>query len=173
MCEMSCGSERGGTGSHTQHESDAAGHPSNKQLESHDGRSCEEPPGKYRTQTTHGGIVKLRGSWARFFRKLLKGQGRVPRRLFTNKLRSYSAAHRTLMPSVIQLNDDASRAIGGSSRPLLVNLTATNSCTNAHQHPHTLACTSYGRGSITTRARLRGSACSSSSPTGIPPTEST
>ena len=30
----------------------------------------------------------------RFFRKLLKGQGNVPRRLVTDKLRSYSAAHR-------------------------------------------------------------------------------
>ena len=37
----------------------------------------------------------------RFFRKLLKGQGREPRRLITDKLRSYSAAHRTIMSSVI------------------------------------------------------------------------
>ena len=37
----------------------------------------------------------------RFFRKLLKGQGREPRRLVTVKLRSYGAAHRTIMPSVI------------------------------------------------------------------------
>jgi putative transposase len=37
----------------------------------------------------------------RFFRKLLKGQGREPRRLITDKLRSYSAAHRTVMPSVV------------------------------------------------------------------------
>ena len=37
----------------------------------------------------------------RFFRKLLKGQGREPRRLITDKLRSYSAAHRIAMPSVI------------------------------------------------------------------------
>ena len=36
----------------------------------------------------------------RFFRKLLKAQGRVPRRLITDKLRSYTAAHRTVMPSV-------------------------------------------------------------------------
>ena len=41
-----------------------------------------------------------RGAAARFFRKLLKGQGREPRRLITDKLRSYSAAHRTVMPSV-------------------------------------------------------------------------
>ena len=36
----------------------------------------------------------------RFFRKVLKGQGRLPNRLITDKLRSYSAAHRTVMPSV-------------------------------------------------------------------------
>ena len=36
----------------------------------------------------------------RFFRKLLKGQGHEPRRLITDKLRSYAAAHRTIMPSV-------------------------------------------------------------------------
>ncbi len=37
----------------------------------------------------------------RFFRKLLKSQGREPRRLITDKLGSYSAAHRTAMPSVV------------------------------------------------------------------------
>ena len=37
----------------------------------------------------------------RFFRKLLKGQGREPRRLVTDKLRSYAAAQRTVMPSAI------------------------------------------------------------------------
>ncbi len=37
----------------------------------------------------------------RFFRKLLQGQGREPWRLVTDKLRSYSAAHRTVMPSVV------------------------------------------------------------------------
>ncbi len=41
-----------------------------------------------------------RGAAERFFRKLLKGQGSEPRRLVTDKLRSYSAAHRTIMPSV-------------------------------------------------------------------------
>ena len=38
---------------------------------------------------------------ARFFRTLLKGQGCEPRRLITDKLRSHSAAHRTVMPSVV------------------------------------------------------------------------
>ena len=37
----------------------------------------------------------------RFFRKLLKKQGCLPRRLVTDKLRSYPAAHRTVMPSVV------------------------------------------------------------------------
>ncbi len=37
----------------------------------------------------------------RFFRKLLKGQGCEPRRLVTDKLRSYAAAHRTVMPGVV------------------------------------------------------------------------
>ena len=38
---------------------------------------------------------------ARFFRKLLKSQSREPRRLVTDKLGSYAAAHRTAMPSVV------------------------------------------------------------------------
>ena len=36
----------------------------------------------------------------RFFRKLLKGQGKPPLRVVTDKLKSYSAALRTIMPSV-------------------------------------------------------------------------
>ena len=41
----------------------------------------------------------------RFFRRLLKGQCVEPRWLITDKLRSYDAAHRTIMPSVNHLND--------------------------------------------------------------------
>ena len=37
----------------------------------------------------------------RFFRRLLKGQAGEPNRLVTDKLRSYGAAHRTTMLSVI------------------------------------------------------------------------
>jgi putative transposase len=37
----------------------------------------------------------------KFFRKLLKGEGCEPRRLVTDKLRSYTAAHRAVFPSVI------------------------------------------------------------------------
>jgi putative transposase len=40
----------------------------------------------------------------RFFRRLIKGQGGEPRWLVTDKLRSYDAAHRTLMPTVNHLN---------------------------------------------------------------------
>ena len=42
---------------------------------------------------------------ARFFHKLLNGQGRESRQLITDKLRSYSAAHRTVMPSVLHRTD--------------------------------------------------------------------
>ena len=41
----------------------------------------------------------------RFFRKLLKAQGRIPRRLITDQLRSYAAAGRTVMPSVVHVTD--------------------------------------------------------------------
>ena len=42
----------------------------------------------------------------RFFRKLFKGQGKVPFRLVTDKLKSYGAALRTIMPTV---NHDTER----------------------------------------------------------------
>jgi putative transposase len=42
-----------------------------------------------------------RGAAMRVFRKLLKAQGRVPQRLIMDKLLSYGAAHRTVMPSVV------------------------------------------------------------------------
>ena len=41
----------------------------------------------------------------RFFRKLLKTQGRIPRQLITDQLRSYAAACRTVMPSVVHVTD--------------------------------------------------------------------
>jgi putative transposase len=40
----------------------------------------------------------------RFFRRLIKGQGGEPRWLITDKLRSYNAAHRTVMPTVNHIN---------------------------------------------------------------------
>ena len=41
----------------------------------------------------------------RFFRKLLKGQEHQPGRLVTDKLSSYTAAHRAVMPSVAHRTD--------------------------------------------------------------------
>ena len=46
-------------------------------------------------------VKRDRHAAKRFFRTLLKGQGREPRRLITDKLRSYAAAHGSLMPSVV------------------------------------------------------------------------
>ena len=40
----------------------------------------------------------------RFFRRLIKGQGREPRWLVTDTLRSDDAAHRTIMPTVSHIN---------------------------------------------------------------------
>lgn len=53
-----------------------------------------------------------RGAALRFFRKLLKRQGRDPRRLITDKLGSYKAAHRATMPSVVHStrNDENNRS---------------------------------------------------------------
>ena len=62
----------------------------------------------WRAVDQDGDVIEIllqsrRNRWAaaRFFRKLLKGQGREPRWLVTDKLRSYVAAHRTAMPSVM------------------------------------------------------------------------
>jgi len=61
----------------------------------------------------------------RFFRKLLKGQGGEPRRLVTDKLRSYSAAscdafsrprHQTNATPTIELRSRTSRPDSGSGR---------------------------------------------------------
>jgi len=47
-------------------------------------------------------VQKYRNARAakRFFRKLMKGQGGTPWQLVTDKLKSYGAAHSSLMPSV-------------------------------------------------------------------------
>ena len=47
-------------------------------------------------------VTKRRNKKAakRFFRKVLKGQGEPPWKLITDKLKSYSAAHREVFPSV-------------------------------------------------------------------------
>ena len=41
----------------------------------------------------------------RFFKKLLKGEGCSPNRMVTDKLRSYAAAKREVMPSVVHCQD--------------------------------------------------------------------
>lgn len=41
----------------------------------------------------------------RFFRKLMKGQGVGPRRLVTDKLKSYPSAHRKIMSDVVHITD--------------------------------------------------------------------
>ena len=56
---------------------------------------CGGPPGKAGDHR-HPRIHPAK----RFFRKLLKGQGSTPWQLVTDRLRSYGAAHRDLMPSV-------------------------------------------------------------------------
>ena len=48
---------------------------------------------------------RKRRAAVRFFRTLLKTQGRVPCRLITDQLRSYPAAGRTVMPSVVHVTD--------------------------------------------------------------------
>ena len=54
----------------------------------------------------------------RFFRRLLKGQGIEPRWLITDKLRSYDAAHREVMPTVEHLNSVyANNRVEGSHQP--------------------------------------------------------
>jgi len=41
----------------------------------------------------------------RFFRKLMRGQGGGPRRLVTDELKSYLAAHRRIMPDVVHVTE--------------------------------------------------------------------
>ena len=68
--------------------------------------TCGEP--STRTATSSILLVQSRRNRqaaVRFFRKILKKEGRLPRRLITDKLRSYPAAHRTVMPSVTHCTD--------------------------------------------------------------------
>ena len=65
----------------------------------------------------------------RFFRRLLKGQGSEPWRLVTDKLRSYGAAHRTIMPT-IALKSHTSQLDKASDRCEVLNppLKRNDSC---------------------------------------------
>ena len=62
---------------------------------------------------------------SRFFRQLLKGQGRGPRRLITDKLRSYAAAHRNAV------RDPQHPAVRKQSRGGLASTHAATRTTNA------------------------------------------
>ena len=46
-----------------------------------------------------------KGAAKRFFRKMLKRQGQSPRRMVTDKLKSYGAARKEVMPSVVHCQD--------------------------------------------------------------------
>jgi putative transposase len=66
----------------------------------------------YRAVDQDGDVIDIllqrrrnRQAAERFFRRLIKGQGREPRWLVTDKLRSYAAAHRTIMPTVQHIHD--------------------------------------------------------------------
>jgi len=76
------------------------------------GRTVREHPGRqqylWRAVDQDGDVIDIllqprrdRRAAERFFRKLLKGQGRAPRRLMTDKLRSDSAAHGLVIPPVV------------------------------------------------------------------------
>ncbi len=61
----------------------------------------------YRAVDQDGDVIDMlvqcrrnRQAAERFFRRLIKGQGQEPRWVVTDKLRSYDAAHRSVMPSV-------------------------------------------------------------------------
>ena len=71
------------------------------------GRGIRQDPGAAAVSVAcrRRGRRRNRRAALRFFRKLLKGQGCVPRRLITDKLRSYPAACRTVMPSVVHRTD--------------------------------------------------------------------
>ena len=54
----------------------------------------------------------------RFFRKLIKGMQYAPRKIITDKLRSYAAAHREVMPTVIhEQGKRKNNRIEGSHQP--------------------------------------------------------
>ena len=53
----------------------------------------------------------------RFFRRLMKKTGAVPRVVVTDKLRSYGAAHREVMPSVEHRSPQGPEQPGGEQPP--------------------------------------------------------
>jgi putative transposase len=79
----------------------------------------------WRTVDQDGDVIDIlvqsrrnRRAAERFFRKLLKGQGEIPFRLVTGRLKSYGAAIRTMMPSVNHETDqDANNRAEVSHQP--------------------------------------------------------
>ena len=90
----------------------------------------------------------------RFFRKLLKGQGCIPRRLITDKLRSYPAACRTVMPSVVHCTDQYANnrhhhsgslpptdpATGTADAPVQICRPRATVSLGVRTHPESLSC---------------------------------
>ena len=88
----------------------ASGGPSSRFVAS--GRTLRDDPRPalclWRAVDQNGEVIDIllqprrdRHAAARFLRKLLKRSGRVPHRLVTDRLGSYRAAHRAIMPSVV------------------------------------------------------------------------
>ena len=88
----------------------ASGGPSRRYVAS--GRTLRDDPRPalylWRAVDQNGEVIDIllqprrdRHAAARFLRKLLKRSGRVPHRLVTDRLGSYRAAHRAIMPSVV------------------------------------------------------------------------
>ena len=66
----------------------------------------------YRTVDQDGDVIGIlirrrrdTNAAVRFFHKLMRGQGGGPRRLVTDKLKSYPAAHRKIMPDVVHVTE--------------------------------------------------------------------
>jgi putative transposase len=90
-------------------------------------------------------LQKRRNQYAaeRFFRKLLKDQGRVPWQLITDKLRSRGAAHRTVMPSVI--HNTGLYASNRAEVPHQATHSANDQCEDSHPPvKHNDSCRSTG-----------------------------
>jgi putative transposase len=79
----------------------------------------------WRTVDQDGDVIDIlvqprrnRRAAKRFFHKLRKGQGSEPRRLVTDYLSSYGAAHRDVMPSVVHGTQRyANNRVGVSHQP--------------------------------------------------------
>ncbi len=80
----------------------------------------------------------------RFFRKLLKGQGWVPRRLVTDKLRSYSAACREVFPFRDPLHATIRKQPSRSLSPVDASTGAPDAAMQVKSADPTLSCRPCG-----------------------------